>query len=197
MKSSIINRWCFFFIEKTAMIFYMKNVFHFQDNYYPFTFINHKRITVRAVLINEKNEVLLHHLVTDDDFGHRDCYELPGGGKKKHESFHQGVLREVKEETEYEGRVVTFLGKVIDYYNLIHRENHNYYYLVKITKNVGKNLEEYEKEIIKESLFVDIDTAINLMNNVDDDGVGHLVKQREIPILKLAKEYLNEHSIGK
>ena len=57
--------------------------------------------------------------------------------------------------------------------------------------------QEQEKEIIKESLFVNIDTAIELMNNVDDDGVGHLVKQREIPILKLAKEYLNEHSISK
>ena len=44
---------------------------------------------------------------------------------------------------------------------------------------------------------MNIDTAIELMNNVDDDGVGHLVKQREIPILKLAKEYLNEHSISK
>ena len=44
---------------------------------------------------------------------------------------------------------------------------------------------------------MNIDTAINLMNNVVDDGVGHLVKQREIPILKLAKEYLNEHSISK
>ena len=61
---------------------------------------------------------------------------------------------------------------------------------------MGKRLEEYEKEIIKESLFADIDTAIELMNNVDDDGVGHLVKQRELPILKLAKEYMNEHFIS-
>ena len=175
----------------------MKHLFHFQDNYYPLTYIDHKRITVRAVLLNDKNEVALLHLVTDDDFGHRDCYELPGGGKKKKETFHQGVLREVLEETGYEGRVLTFLGEVVDYYNLIHRENHNYYYLIKSTKFVGINREEYENEIIQELLFTNIDTAISLMEHVDDDGVGHLVSQREIPILKLAKEYINEHLINK
>lgn len=157
----------------------MKNVFRFKDTYYPLTYIDHKRITVRAVVLNEKNEVTLFHLITDDDFGHRDCYELPGGGKKKSESFHQGVLREVKEETGYECEIITFLGKVIDYYNLIHRENHNYYYLLKIKKYIGENREEYEKEIMQEMLSVDIDKAIELMSNVHDDGVGHLVSQRE------------------
>ena len=141
----------------------MKHVFHFQDHYYPLTTIDHKRMIVRAVVVNDKNQVALLHLFTDDDFGHRDCYELPGGGKKKHETFHQGVLREIKEEIGYECKVIKFLGKVIDYYNLIHRENHNYYYLVKTQKFIGNSREEYEKDIIKEQLFVDIDTAIKMM----------------------------------
>lgn len=175
----------------------MKHVFHFEDHYYPLTYIDHKRITVRAVLINDKNEIALLHLITDDDFGHRDCYELPGGGKKKKETFHEGVLREILEETGYQGKIITFLGKVVDYYNLIHRENHNYYYLVKIDKFIGYHREEYENSIIKELLFLDIDEAITKMEQVDDDGVGHLVSQREIPILKLAKEYMYEHSINK
>lgn len=175
----------------------MKHVFHFEDNYYPFAFTDHIRNVVRAVVINDKNEVALLHVVTDDKFGHRDCYELPGGGKKKDESFHQGVLREVKEETGFEGKIIKFLAKVEDFYNLIHRKNHNYYYLVKITSFVGMDREEYEKRVIQELLFVDIDTAIRLVESVDDDGVGHLVKQRELPILKLAKEYINEHIINK
>lgn len=175
----------------------MKNVFRFQDNYYPLAYINHKRNTVRAVVINDKNEVALLHVISDDEFGHRDCYELPGGGKKKNETFHQGVLREIKEETGFAAKIIKFLAKVEDFYNLIHRENHNYYYLVKITKYLGLEREEYEKRIIQELIFVDINEAIRLMENVDDDGVGHLIKQRELPILKLAKEYIDEHPINK
>ena len=41
------------------------------------------------------------------------------------------------------------------------------------------------------------DEAIRLMEQVKDDGVGLLVTQRELPILKLAKEYLHEHPINK
>ena len=175
----------------------MKNVFHFKDYIYPFTYTDHKRIVLRAVVINDKSEVALLHVVSDDKFGHRDCFELPGGGKKKNEGFHQGVLREIQEETGFNGKIITFLAKVDDYYNLIHRNNLGYYYLVKATEFVGDDKEEYESKIIQEVLFVDIDRAIELMNNVEDDGVGLLIKQRELPILKLAKEYINEHPINK
>ncbi len=171
----------------------MKHVFHFKDYCYPFTYTDHKRVTVRAVVLNERNEVALLHLISDDNFGHRDCYELPGGGKKRNETFHQGVLREVQEETGFSAKIVKFLAKVDDFYNLIHRNNLNYYYLVRVKKFVGDSKEEYEKSMIKEMLFVDIDTAIRLMENVKDDGVGLLVRQRELPILKLAKEYIDEH----
>ena len=175
----------------------MKNIFHFEDHYYPKTYIDHKRITVRAVVLNDNNEVCLLHLISDDNFGHRDCYELPGGGKKKGETFHQGVIREVLEETGFQAKIIKFLAKVDDFYNLIHRNNHNYYYLLKVTSYIGEAKEEYEKKMIKEQLFVDIDSAIKMMENVNDDGVGMLVKQRELPILKLAKEYIDEHPISK
>ncbi len=175
----------------------MKHVFHFQDKYYPFTYIDHKRIVVRAVLLNEKNEVALLHVVSDDKFGHRDCFELPGGGKKKDEGFYQGVLREIAEETGFRAKIIKFLAKVDDFYNLIHRNNHSYYYLCRIDKFVGEHKEEYEKKIIQEVLFVNIDTAIKIVKEVQDDGVGLLIKQRELPILELAKEYIYEHPINK
>ena len=175
----------------------MKNVFHFEDQCYPFTYTDHKRIVVRAVLLNDKNEVALLHVVSDDKFGHRDCFELPGGGKKKDERFHQGVLREIEEETGFKGKIIKFLAKVDDFYNLIHRNNNNYYYLVRADKYVGDHKEDYEKRVIQDLRFVDIDTAITLMDNVKDDGVGLLIKQRELPILKLAKEYIDEHPINK
>ena len=57
-------------------------------------------------------------------------------------------------------------------------------------------MEEYEKRVIQELVFTDIDTAIKMMESVQDDGVGLLIKQRELPILKLAKEYIDEHPIN-
>ena len=172
----------------------MKNVFHFEDPYYPKDYIDHIRIIVRAVLLNEKNEVALIHVVSDDKFGHRDCFELPGGGKKKDEGFHQGVLREIEEETGFKGKIIKFIAKVDDFYNLIHRNNHNYYYLVKAIKFVGEHREDYEKKVMESVRFYPIDEAIRLVSNVQDDGVGLLIKQRELPILKLAKEYIDEHT---
>lgn len=176
----------------------MKNRFFFKDFIYPYQGIDHRRIIVRGVVLNDKNEVALNHVVSDDDFGHRDCYELPGGGKKKNETLREGVLREVEEEIGYKCHVITILGKVIDYYNYIKRENHSFYYLLKADTYVGTHQEEYEKRVIQEQIFVPVDEAIKLMERVHDDGVGLLIAQREIPILKLAKEYLeNEHLISK
>ena len=103
----------------------MKNVFHFKDTYYPLEYINHRRLIVRGVLLNDKNEVALLEVKGDDIFGHRECYELPGGGKKKCETLHQALLREIQEETGFIAKNVQFLAKVIDYYNLIHRENYD------------------------------------------------------------------------
>ncbi len=175
----------------------MKHVFHFEDKYYTFTYTDHKRVVVRAVLLNEKNEVAMLHVVSDDKFGHRDCLELPGGGKKKDEGFHQGVLREIAEETGFQAKIVKFLAKVDDFYNLIHRNNLNYYYLCMVDGYVGEHKEEYEKRVIQELLFLDIDEAIKRLKAVQDDGVGLLIKQRELPILELAKGYIYEHPINK
>ena len=175
----------------------MKNVFHFEDPYYKKDYIDHVRVVLRGVLLNDKNEVALIHVVSDDKFGHRDCYELPGGGKKKDETFHEGVKREVQEETGFAAKIIKFLAKVDDFYNLIHRNNHNYYYLLRAEKYVGDHKEEYEKKVMESIKFYEIDAAIKMVENVHDDGVGLLIKQRELPILKLAKEYIDEHPINK
>ena len=175
----------------------MKNRYSYQDNYYPFTFISHTRVVTRGILLNKHNQVALIHVVCDDDFGHRDCYETPGGGKKKEETLHQSVLREIKEETGYDAQIICYLGFVEDYYNLINRRNHNHYYLLRCLEYEHQYLEDYEKDVFKDIKFYDIDEAISLMEKVDDDGVGRLIKQRELPILRLAKEYINEHPINK
>ena len=171
----------------------MRQIFHLQDDQYEYTYIDHIRVIARAVLLNEKNEVALNRLLGDDMFGHRDYYETPGGGKKVNETIRQACLRELIEETGYEVEIIKELGMVNDYYNLIHRNNKNYFYLCKTKRFVGKHLENYEKAVIQEVIWVSIDKAIELYENMGGSGVAILVKNRELPILKKVKKILEEN----
>ena len=171
----------------------MRQILHLQDDQYEYTYIDHVRVIARAVLLNEKNEVALNKLLGDDMFGHRDYYETPGGGKKVNETIRQACLRELEEETGYEAEIIKELGMVNDYYNLIHRNNKNYFYLCKTKRFVGKHLENYEKTVIQEVVWVSIDKAIELYENMGGSGVAILVKNRELPILKKVKKILEEN----
>ena len=170
----------------------MRTILRLIDDQYEYTYIDHTRVVARAVLLNENNEVALNKLLDDDMFGHRDYYETPGGGKQVNETIREACLREVKEETGYESVIIKELGMVDDYYNLIHRHNKNYYYLCKTTKFFGKHLENYEKSVIEKVVWVSIDEAIRLYENMGGSGVAILVKNRELPILKKVKKILEE-----
>ena len=168
----------------------MKQILHLQDDQYPFTYIDNVRYVSRGILLNENNEVFLNKIFDDDIFGHRDYYETPGGGKKVNETIRQACFRELLEETGYEVEIIKELGMVNDYYNLIHRNNRNYFFLCKTVRYIGKELENYEKSVIEKTVWVSIDEAIKLYENMGGSGVAILVKNRELPILKKVKKYL-------
>ena len=170
----------------------MRKILDLKDDQYPYTYIDHVRVIARGVLLNENNEVALNKLFDDDMFGHRDYYETPGGGKKVNETIRQACLRELLEETGYEVEIVKELGMVNDFYNLIHRNNKNYYYLCKTVRFCGKHLENYEKSVIQDVVWVSIDKAIELYENMGGSGVAILVKNRELPILKKVKKIMEE-----
>ena len=168
----------------------MKEILHLKDDQYEYTYIDHVRYVCRGILLNDKNEIALNKLHGFDSFGSRNYYETPGGGKKVNETLRAALKREMREETGYEVEIVKELGMVNDYYNLIHRNNKNYYYLCKITSFVGKTLEDYETSMIEELVWVDIDKAIELYENMGGSGVAILVRNRELPILKKVKKIL-------
>lgn len=172
----------------------MTKKFEFKDSEWPFVKITHQRQIVRCVLLDENNNVCLEKIDDDDMFGHRDYYETPGGGVKEGESFEEALNRETSEEIGWTSEIISPLGEVHDFYNLIYRENFNHYFLARRVKKVPQKLEEDEKRRITKIIWVPIDEAISLYENMQNELVGKLVKQRELPILKLAKIALQSKS---
>ena len=163
------------------------------DTEYPFKGLTHTREVVRGIILNEKNEVCLEYILDDDMFGHRDYYETPGGGIDHGEDHRVALNRECEEEIGYHIEVLEEIGLVIDNYNLINRRNHNYYYLARISGTCPMHRLEDEVQRIKKIIFVPIDEAISLYENMQDELVGKIVKNRELPILKLAKIALQKY----
>ncbi len=179
-------------IKPSSLNKQMKILYKLEDSVYPYTGFTHTRDISRCVLFNEKGEILLNHLVGDDKFGHRDYYELPGGGRDKGETLINTLKREIKEETGYliKDEPIIALGRVIDAYNLIGRINNNHYYIAFIDSKGDKDLLEYEKVLIKEEIWVSLDEAINLYKSVDtvSSPLATLVINREFPILELVRD---------
>jgi len=163
----------------------------FIDDQYEYKGIKEVRTIVRAVVLDENNRLALTKINNTDKFGLRDYYELPGGGVKKGESLIEALAREMEEEIGCHIENIKEIGKVIDYYNLIQRENHNYFYLVKVKDRVPSRLEPEEIERIEAIVWVRIDEAIRLYEKMQNVLVGKLVKQRELPILVKAQKMIN------
>lgn len=168
----------------------MKLINDLKDDQYEFKGVKEVREIVRAILLDENDNVCLEYIYDDDMFGHRDYYETPGGGIKSGETHIEALKREIEEEVGYHIEVLGEIGEVKDYYNLIYRRNHNYFYLVRRLDKCEQHLEPDEKQRIKKIIWVNIDDAISLYENMQNELVGKLVKQRELPILKLVKSTL-------
>ena len=65
-------------------------------------------ITVKAVVLNDKNEVLLLKRPKDEPYG-ADSWDLPGGNLEAEENIQEGLEREIKEETGIEIQVENVL----------------------------------------------------------------------------------------
>ena len=168
----------------------MKTILELIDDQYPRTEITHTRMIARGVVINELNQIALTKILDDDKFGHRDYYELPGGGVASGESLEQAFKREMEEELGYSVDIVDEIGEVSDYYNLIQRHNRNSYYLAKTKQYVGQRLEPKELSRIEKIVWLPIDDAIALYEKMDSFMLSGLVRRRELPILLLARQML-------
>ena len=168
----------------------MRVIAHFQDNEFPYNGYNHTRNIVRGIVYNDNFEIALIKLHTFDIFGERDLYETPGGGVEKGEKLIDAFKREIKEEVGAEIDNIEEIGRIVDFYNCIYRRNNNHFFLAHI-KSIGEqHLTDLEKGWFEGVKYMSVDKAIYEYENSRDLPVNNIVRQRELPILKIAKKRL-------
>lgn len=162
------------------------------DNEWEFTFTDHDRDIVRAIVFDDDGSFYFVRAVRDDDFGKATLIETSGGGVKKGENYDKALIRELKEELGAQAEIICKIGVVDDYYNLIHRHNINNYYLCKVTSFGEKNLTQDEiEEFHLSTLKLTFDEAVSEYEKRSCTKVGRLIANRELPILKHAKVILD------
>ena len=115
------------------------------DNEWTFTYIDHDRQIARAIVYDNNGFFYFVRVNRNDDFGKGIYIETSGGGVEKDETPEEAIIRELKEELGAKVKIVSKIGVISDYYNLIHRHNINNYYLCKIESFTNKNLTKEEK----------------------------------------------------
>ena len=164
------------------------------DNEWPFEYVSHDRNIVRAIVVDDNNNFYFVRADRDDDFGKCAVIETSGGGVEDGEELEAAIKRELLEELGAEVEIITKIGTVSDYYNLIHRHNINNYYLCRVISLGETNLTEDEANRFHLStLILPYDEALHEYERCMTSPLGRLIGNREVPILKKAKEIIDRY----
>jgi 8-oxo-dGTP pyrophosphatase MutT (NUDIX family) len=163
-----------------------------KDTQWPFEYTDHDRNIARAIVFDEEENFYFVRAVRDDMFGKATIIETAGGGVEAGEDLYTAIKRELKEELGAEVEVICKIGVVSDYYNLIHRHNINNYFLCKALSFGKKHLmpdeiEQYHLSTLKLSY----EEAVKEYETRRESKLGTLVANREMPVLRRAKEILD------
>lgn len=165
---------------------------HLEDEEWPFEYTDHDREIVRAIVIDGEGYFYFVRVRRNDDFGKATLVETSGGGVESGEDLYTAIVRELKEELGAEVDIVCKLGVVDDYYNLIHRHNVNHYYLCRIVSFGDTCLTPDEAECFHLStLKLTYEEAVREYEACAVTKLGRLIANRELPVLRYAKEVLS------
>lgn len=148
------------------------------------------REAVRGVIKHE-NKLLMVYSSKDGD------YKFPGGGVNAGETYEEALAREIREEC---GAMVTKIcsefGKTIEYDVPIEKEYDvfkmiSYYYICEVDSVLEEQLlEEYEKNLGFEPVWIDIDSAIEANKKIIGTKTYDAPRwtRRELFVLELLKK---------
>lgn len=165
------------------------------DTEWPFTYTDHDRPIVRAIVFDDAGMFYFVRVLRDDYFGKATLIETSGGGVEQGEELLAAIRRELKEELGAEVEIVQKIGVVSDYYNLIHRRNINHYYLCRARSFGEKHLMPDEIENFHLStLRFTFEQAVAEYKACAVTPLGRLIQNRELPVLLRAKELLDNQT---
>lgn len=168
-----------------------------EDTEWPYTYTDHDRRIARAIVFDDEGYFYFVRADRDDDFGRAFVIETAGGGIEPGEDPETAIHRELREELGAEVEVVCKIGVVSDYYNLIHRHNLNNYFLCRAVSFGERNLTEDEiHEYHLATLKLQYEEAVSEYERCRDSALGRLIGNREVPVLRRAKEILEERDAG-
>ena len=160
-----------------------------KDAEWPFTYTDHDRKIVRAIVFDDEGWLYFTRASRDDHFGKATLIETSGGGVEIGEDLLFAIHRELREELGAEVEVVAKIGLVSDYYNLIHRHNINNYFLCRVKAFGEKSLTDDEANYFHLStLKISYDGALAEYEKNSNSRLGRIIRNRELPILKKAKQ---------
>ena len=163
-----------------------------RDTQWPLEYIDHDRQIVRAMVVDDEGFFYFVRAVRDDDFGASTLIETSGGGVEPGEDLDAAIHRELREELGVEVEILAPIGVVSDYYNLIHRHNINHYSLCRVKSFGEKHMTRDEVEQFHLStLKLTYEEAVREYELRSATPLGRLVANRELPILRRAKELLD------
>lgn len=142
------------------------------------------RLAARGVVFDDDNKIAIL------DVQNRRYHKLPGGGKEGDESVIQAFKRECREEIGCEIDVLVELGKITEHRTKWKIRQDSICYTAKLVGNKGSNSLTPD-EIAKgfKVIWVDLDEGIKLLESDNsDDYQAKFVKERDLMILRLAKE---------
>lgn len=163
-----------------------------RDDEWPFTYIDHDRQVARAIVYDDEGYLYFVRLDRDDDFGRSILIETSGGGVEKGEDLNAAIQRELKEELGAQVEVITQIGTVSDYYNLIHRHNITNYFLCRALSFGDKHMTQDEIHAFHMStLRMRRDEVLPEYERLSCTPLGRLIAARETPMIKRAFEIMD------
>lgn len=167
-----------------------------RDMEWAFNGCNHDRAIVRAIVFDDRGDFYFMRAVRDDDFGKATIIETAGGGVEPGEDLLEAIKRELKEELGAEVEVICKIGVVSDYYNLIYRHNINNYYLCRAKAFGDTHMTQDEIERFHLStLKLSYENAVREYEKCSNSKLGRLIANRELPIVRRAKELLDAQGL--
>ncbi|MEG0314321.1 MAG: NUDIX hydrolase [Erysipelotrichaceae bacterium] len=143
------------------------------------------RVTVRVFAFNKNNELAILYIKGEDEFGIRHHYETIGGGVEPNESFEAAIKREVMEEIGLDCTIISSVGTIIDYYNLIGRRTISNYFVVELLpKQYPLNRTEEELTLDMSLKYISVEQALKELTYNNVISVNELIQRRDARALK-------------